>query len=262
MKDSIGLIESKGLVALIEAADVILKNSPVKILGVKKLDNGLVTLALVGENEYLKAAMDAAINSGKRVGEIYAHSIIEKPDDLVIKLVDDLFAEEKDNSVPLIEVNEKVSEITPAESKGKIDKSEFDDKKLETKKNLRQKLPQKNKLDINVEVTKKTESVSELIEKSQPPESPVSDTISRLRKEALGISSVKKVEKEIKAEIKNENNSPESKTNTEVDFNYIEQLNVHKLRHYARDFENFPIKGRQISKANRDELIKLFKTLK
>ena len=42
MNNSIGLIESKGLVALVEAADVILKNSPVKVLGIHKLDNGLV----------------------------------------------------------------------------------------------------------------------------------------------------------------------------------------------------------------------------
>ena len=46
-----------------------------------------------------------------------------------------------------------------------------------------------------------------------------------------------------------------------VDFDAIEKMNVHKLRHYAREFSNFPIKGRAISRASRNELVELFKSL-
>lgn len=40
-----------------------------------------------------------------------------------------------------------------------------------------------------------------------------------------------------------------------------ENMNVHELRHYVRGIKNFPIKGRQISRANRDELIDHYKSL-
>ncbi len=46
-----------------------------------------------------------------------------------------------------------------------------------------------------------------------------------------------------------------------VDFDTINKMNVHKLRNHARSFSNFPIKGREISRANRDELIAFFKTI-
>jgi hypothetical protein len=41
----------------------------------------------------------------------------------------------------------------------------------------------------------------------------------------------------------------------------LEVMNVHQLRRFARDFENFPIKGREISRANRGELLDFFKAL-
>ncbi len=71
MSNSIGLIESKGIVALIEAADVILKNSPVTILGIHKLDNGLVSLAVSGNSDYVRAAIESGVEAGRRVGEIW-----------------------------------------------------------------------------------------------------------------------------------------------------------------------------------------------
>ena len=92
MLNSIGLIESKGLVALIEAADVILKNSPVKILGIKKLENGLVSLAVFGDSDYVNAAIESAVEAGRRVGEIYASTVVDDPGKELIDLFSDLFA--------------------------------------------------------------------------------------------------------------------------------------------------------------------------
>jgi len=82
-------------------------------------------------------------------------------------------------------------------------------------------------------------------------------TIERLRREALGIEEKKNVVKQDTA-VKIKNNSSK---NSKIDFNEIEKMNVHKLRRYARGFEKFPIKGREISRANRDELVKLFETM-
>lgn len=64
MANSIGLIESRGIVALVEATDVILKNSPVKVLGIHKLNNGFVSLAVYGESDYVQAAVDAGTEAG------------------------------------------------------------------------------------------------------------------------------------------------------------------------------------------------------
>ena len=54
----------------------------------------------------------------------------------------------------------------------------------------------------------------------------------------------------------------DSTDNRGIDFEAISHMNVHKLRHYAREFPNFPIKGREISRANRSELVELFRTIK
>ena len=91
-------------------------------------------------------------------------------------------------------------------------------------------------------------------------------TIERLRLEALGLENKKKKSKEISVsskkiidDVKNENSTFK---NSDADFELINQMNVHKLRHYARKFPDFPIKGREISRANRDELVEWFKSIK
>lgn len=57
-------------------------------------------------------------------------------------------------------------------------------------------------------------------------------------------------------------NPIESIDKKEIDFDAIGKMNVHKLRHYAREFPDFPIKGREISRANRNELVDLFNTIR
>ena len=252
MNDSIGLIESKGLVALVEALDVILKNSPAKIIGIKKLQNGLVTLAINGEPEHLKAAVQAAVNAGDRVGEIYSHTIIEKPNELIVKFVEDFFTKEYDNSISLKE------EIKP---KIKRDTNKYDSGFAKSILKLNKKKTRERKILKSIDKEDKRPKIQESNEIQNKEITPESSTIARLRKEALGISTKKVLEKSNVKEIKQEKKIV-FRTSSEIDFDYIENLNVHKLRRYAREFENFPIKGRQISKANRDELINFFKTLK
>ncbi|MFZ2863464.1 MAG: BMC domain-containing protein, partial [Ignavibacteriaceae bacterium] len=103
MSTSFGLIESKGLVALVEAADVILKNSPVEILGVHKLNNGLTALAVSGDQDYVNAAVESAVDAGKRVGEINAFTVIDQPPKQVLKIFGDLF-------LASLETNELISD--------------------------------------------------------------------------------------------------------------------------------------------------------
>ncbi len=267
MINSIGLIESRGLVALIEAADVILKNSPAKILGIHKLDNGLISMAVYGEAEYVKTAVESAVVSGKRVGEIYASSVIDNPKEELLNLFGEIFnlknekiskaqdkivkqnipqvdiEASKNKSEPIIEV--KVSDnLTPLS----VDKEESSHKKIKEKKaaikNLVENKPRREKE----------------IKKYVPSQNP-SSTIERLRMEALGLTEKKIITKPVATENKKVQSSKNVQSDSKVDFDIIKELNVHKLRHYARGFENFPIKGREISHANRDELVDLFKTI-
>jgi microcompartment protein CcmL/EutN len=260
MKNAFGMIESKGFVALVEAVDVILKNSPVDILGIKKLENGLVSLVIKGKSEYVEAAMQAAINSGERVGEIYSHTIIEDPNDSIIILIEDIFAIEKNklhNKEDEIEIH---TEYVIKKSDETIKKSSIDKSKPITLKRREKRYKQSN---INSPIRnreQKKEITEEIIEPRSEPGTNL-DTITRLRNEALGISKSKESKEEVIIE-KKEANTSKSETHSVIDFDYIKKLNVHKLRHFARQFQNFPIKGRQISKANREELIELFNSLK
>jgi microcompartment protein CcmL/EutN len=267
MTNSIGIIESKGFVALVEAADVILKNSPVEILGIKRLENGLVSLSVFGESEYVKSAVEAATNAGRRVGEIYAHSVIDDPNMELLNIISDLFelkgeefqksekAKSRLDQTELKQNNdngENISLIEPPEIKSKeiiiIHEQDHNIKKIV-----------KHKPVINKQKEKEYASNLQLQENSVPEKS--ISTIERLRKEALGIPGKKQKINKIKSDTKKVENIIETSKSSIVDFEAIKEMNVHKLRNYARGFENFPIKGRQISRANRDELVDLFKTL-
>ena len=88
-----------------------------------------------------------------------------------------------------------------------------------------------------------------------PPETPSEEeegvsTIERLKKEALGDTALPERKKKEKKAESRKYNMPE-----------LELLNVHQLRRFARSVEEFPIKGREISRANRTELLDYFKTL-
>jgi hypothetical protein len=122
------------------------------------------------------------------------------------------------------------------------------------------------KLDDAIEM--KNEDVNKVVDETnlKTEESKPLNTIERLRKEALGLEKKKKKSKEISVfstkiieDVKNENSTI---ANSDADFNLINQMNVHKLRHYARKFPDFPIKGREISRANRDVLVEWFKAIK
>jgi microcompartment protein CcmL/EutN len=287
MSNSIGLIESKGLVALIEAADVILKNTPVTILGIHKLENGLVTLAVSGNPDYVKAAVESGTEAGRRVGEIYASSVVDNPGKELLAIFGELFPlDEILRSVPdeikSLRIN---SDDNKTDDQSNLFASVVKQVKTESKrekskplqvtkitpihkiKKIKEQTDNQNKTIVDESLEKKIEEIKiETGEKDllPEPEKPLS-TIERLRIEALGLEGKKKKSKEIApaAEKKNDEVKNISALNKSgvVDFEAIDRMNVHKLRHYAREFPNFPIKGREISRANRDELVEWFKTI-
>jgi len=76
---ALGMIETKGLVAAIEAADAMVKAAKVTLLGREKVGGGLVTVLVRGEVGAVKAATDAGAAAAQRVGELIAVHVIPRP---------------------------------------------------------------------------------------------------------------------------------------------------------------------------------------
>src|SRR5438132_9348482 len=77
-REALGLIECRGLVAMIEAADAAVKSANVKLVGWEKIDAGLVTAIVRGEVGAVKAAIDAGAAAGRRVGEVISTHVIPR----------------------------------------------------------------------------------------------------------------------------------------------------------------------------------------
>lgn len=77
--EAIGLIETKGLVGAVEAADAMLKAANVKLVGQEKIGGGLVTVIVKGDVGAVKAAVDAGAAATKRVGELLSVHVIARP---------------------------------------------------------------------------------------------------------------------------------------------------------------------------------------
>lgn len=88
--DALGLIETRGLVGAIEAADAGAKAANVRLLGTERADAGLVTVKFLGDVAAVKAAVDAGGAAAQRVGQLIAVHVIPRPhDDLGLVAEDD-----------------------------------------------------------------------------------------------------------------------------------------------------------------------------
>lgn len=210
---ALGMIETRGLIASIEAADAMVKAARVQLLGKEKVQGGLVTILVVGETAAVKSAIDAGAAAAQRVGELISTHIIPRPDDQIDGIIGEVKPVE-------IKPRKKEKEITPDSKPEQIVKT----KKIEEEENFEEVKP---------------------VQRASS-----SSTIDRLKKEALGKSIT--LETTVK-----------SKSTEKYNFSMaeLEVMNVHQLRRFARDIESFPIKGREISRANRGELLDFFKAL-
>jgi len=210
---ALGMIETRGLIASIEAADAMVKAANVQLIGKEKVQGGLITILVVGETAAVKSAIDAGASAAQRVGELVSTHLIPRPDD---------------------QLDEIIQGVTTVERKPR----KQEEKIIPEKKPERVPKQRVIKAKEIIEEDKSVQRISS------------SSTIDRLKKEALGKT------------------SPAEKTQvtrSPVDFNFtmaeLEVMNVHQLRRFARDIESFPIKGREISRANRGELLDFFKAL-
>ena len=79
--EALGMIETKGLVALIEASDAMVKAARVKLVGYKQIGAGYVTAMVRGDVAACKAATDAGAAAAEKVGELVAVHVIPRPHD-------------------------------------------------------------------------------------------------------------------------------------------------------------------------------------
>ena len=79
--EALGMIETKGFIAMVEATDAMMKSANVQFMGWDKVGSGLVTAFVTGDVAAVKAATDAGANSAGRVGEVVSVQVIARPHD-------------------------------------------------------------------------------------------------------------------------------------------------------------------------------------
>jgi len=77
--DALGMVETRGLVGMIEAADAMVKTANVVFVGWQKVDAGLVTAIVRGDVASVKAATDAGAAAARKVGDLVGVHVIPRP---------------------------------------------------------------------------------------------------------------------------------------------------------------------------------------
>jgi microcompartment protein CcmL/EutN len=231
MQLALGLIETKGLIGAIEAADAMVKAANVKLVSKEKITAALVTVKIIGEVAAVKSAVDAGAAAAQRVSQLISAHVIPRPDDQLediiyyeqlLKEVSDQekFRETKTVAIPKTFLQEE-SKVAQDEVK------DFEQVRMPKKRGRKP-----------------------LIKSFEKPQSKLEE----LRSQAIHeLESVDSEMQQIELE---------SSEQIVPSVEELSALNVHKLRHLARSFENFPIKGREISRANREELIAFFEQIR
>lgn len=78
-QEALGMIETKGLIGAIEAADAMVKAANVNLIGTEKIGSGLVTVMVRGDVGAVKASVDAGVSAASNVGEVVSNYVIPRP---------------------------------------------------------------------------------------------------------------------------------------------------------------------------------------
>ena len=79
MSDALGMIETRGFAAMVEASDAMVKAANVILMGEERIGGGFVTVIVKGDVGAVKAAVDAGAAAAKRVGELVSVHVIPRP---------------------------------------------------------------------------------------------------------------------------------------------------------------------------------------
>ena len=87
VQQALGMVETRGLTAAIEAADSMTKSAEVTLVGTEKIGSGLVTVMVRGDVGAVKAAVEAGSDAASRLGELVATHVIPRPHNDVEKIL-------------------------------------------------------------------------------------------------------------------------------------------------------------------------------
>jgi ethanolamine utilization protein EutM len=85
--EALGMIETRGLTASIEASDAMTKAANVTLVGTEKIGSGLVNVFIKGDVGAVKAAVEAGAQAAGRLGELYAVHVIPRPHNDIMKIL-------------------------------------------------------------------------------------------------------------------------------------------------------------------------------
>ncbi|NOU18231.1 MAG: BMC domain-containing protein [Bacteroidales bacterium] len=77
--NALGMIETKGFAAMVEASDAMVKAAKVELIGYEKIGGGYVTAIVRGDVASVRAAVDAGVKAAEKVGEVVSTHIIPRP---------------------------------------------------------------------------------------------------------------------------------------------------------------------------------------
>ncbi len=274
MSLALGLIETKGLVGAIEAADAMAKAANVTLLGKEQTNPAMITITVVGEVAAVKASVDAGAAAASRVGQLVSTHVIPRPDMQLAELFPGIVEQnespapkeqakpEKKSSRPKAKKAEQPVEVKPVEPEPAPAVVEVEEEEDEI---IQEYVPEEEVAPAEPEVEEEPipEVEDEFEEeitlfsafnepKEEKIEKPVEPVVQEIQEEVQPEPEVQVIEETQEPEIEEEL----------PDLTGIETLNVHQLRHLARQIKSFPIIGRDVSKANRQELLYYFNSYK
>jgi ethanolamine utilization protein EutM len=79
--EAMGFIETRGLIAALEAADAMLKTAQVSLVALERTDAAMMTVQITGETAAVQAAVEAGTHAARRIGEVLSSHVIARPSD-------------------------------------------------------------------------------------------------------------------------------------------------------------------------------------
>jgi microcompartment protein CcmL/EutN len=266
MTNSICIIETRSLALTSQVLQQILRSEKIELLNLQIPGDGSVISFIFGEYSEIKSAMETVSEISKSFTSYFSQKIITKPDEKLFELLQlkrgapaktELLQAKADKK--RIRTKKTIT-IDSASSKGSVSSvaeiKKPNVKEINEDSIIKQKAVSKSLPKIEEVAEIKKEKTEEAVHQPFKGRSD-NPTIARLKKEALGI---KEKDNYLIKSVNNVNET-ENEVNGPADLEQLKKFNVHKLRRFARSFNGFPIKGREISRANREELLNYFKEL-
>ncbi|OSB19179.1 propanediol utilization protein [Clostridium sporogenes] len=254
---ALGLIETKGLLAAVEAADTMVKSADVSIIEKTYVGGGLVTISVTGDVGAVKASIEAGVAAVKKLDEgfLVSEHVIPRPHEELESIIGPNTPPEDPSS------NDNTENVEDADDTEAVEKAEDTEKVENTKavdsvEDTESVEVTKDIVDVkNVENTKKAETVK-AVDNTEPV-----DTKNNVKENQHGLDG--DLDKLHKLNLENLNKEDVDnlirQNGIEKTILILAKLKVVKLRNLAREYKDFGIAGRTISKAGKNLLINKFK---